>query len=164
MFKQFLLLFTLAELCVNIGAQQFYPVIVSPGGNCIETNSYSISYTIGEPAIKSLTSPDLFLTQGFQQGDPGSSPGDTGSINEIRMFPNPVIKKLTIQFFVEDIDSYYVSVYAVTGSLIYSLEYKNLYNKERKTIDFSILPRGLYLIKTQSINGTLQHTFKIVKN
>ena len=131
---------------------------MASGGGSFSANGYSLSYTLGELSIKTLTKSSNVLTEGFQQGKPHK---ETFPYKEILYFPNPVVKDLTLVFFVDDGQSITVQVFSITGQMVGISFYDNIINGESQNIDFTRLAKGLYLVKVQSLDGKIQRTFKI---
>jgi hypothetical protein len=78
------------------------PSVLASGGNYAETESMSISWTLGELATTTLTGGDMILTQGFQQPSDFGTGINTEELNwGITAYPNPVATTLYVKF---DID------------------------------------------------------------
>jgi hypothetical protein len=59
--------------------------------------------------------------------------------------------------------NYRVTIYSLTGKSMIILEYSGSATGYFDDIDVSDFSRGLYLVKIESMNGSLQRTFKIEK-
>ena len=73
--------------------------LISPGGATIANTSMSVSYSIGEIAITTLSDFEDAYTQGFQQPT-FTKPVDEctpGAINVLVLFPNPVKDVINLQ-------------------------------------------------------------------
>ena len=131
-------------------------------GSFMSTSGYSVSYTVGELAIRSQVKSGHFLTQGFQQSYLDTvSAGDT--IQTISVNPNPVSSRLNIDFYISGSYDFSLEVYNLKGRKIMHIRYPDLFYKERKTLDLQSLPKGMYLIRIYSINGKVSKMFKIEK-
>ncbi len=163
MFKKLLLLFNgflLITLCF-CQTPISSPILIASGGEFFKiNNSYSLSYTIGEVSIKTLSKGNYILTEGFQQGNP-HYPAPV--IKDIFCMPNPVDDYLTILFNVDDGLSFTVQVFSVIGKAVDVYEYSNVLTGDRHELDFKKYAKGLYLVKVQSRDGKIQRTFKIEK-
>jgi subtilisin family serine protease len=73
------------------------------------------------------------------------------------IFPNPVSNAFTIKTNENKLNGLHVKIYNLFGSKVY--ENKNL---KSNTLQTSALEAGIYILKVT--NGTLQKTFKLVKN
>ena len=91
--KQLVLLLLICSAAVQ--AQSLSPQVLSSGGGYAEGASLSLSYTIGEIAVETLTGTSLVLTQGFQQPlDVGGTftPESMYPDWKVQTWPNPVVK------------------------------------------------------------------------
>lgn len=73
--------------------------LISPGGATVSNTSMSVSYSIGELAITTLSDSEDAYTQGFQQPSI-AKPVDECSpsaIDVIVLFPNPVRDEINLQ-------------------------------------------------------------------
>ena len=118
--KSALLLPCLCLVSTAISAQlSLSPSVIASGGGYREAGNISISWTLGEVAVNTLTGNGIMLTQGFQQ------PFDIGvgyrpdQVNwQISVYPNPVKDELRIRFDVEKTGDFLLEVHDVTGRLI----------------------------------------------
>ncbi len=65
--KHHLLLFSTITLCASLHAQELAPSLLTPGGGYTETVKGSLSWSIGEVAIETVTQGQFTLSEGFQQ-------------------------------------------------------------------------------------------------
>ena len=71
---------------------------LSSAGNNVDTETISVSRTVGEVAIANLSSDGLILSQGFQQGNLFINAIEgTQSDFQLKTYPNPVIDKLIVE-------------------------------------------------------------------
>ena len=76
-------------------------------------------------------------------------------LNNISVYPNPV----TDRFYINtDLINYNISIYNILGKQIY----RTIGNSGNTTINLSLLPRGVFLLKLN--NEKRIKTFKIIKN
>jgi hypothetical protein len=137
--------------------------VIASGGDYVEKDGYSLSYTFGECATKTYIVSTMAFTQGFQQGKFNSP--EPSKILELKVYPNPVTNDvLHITLPVRnDINSYLVSFYTSTGQVLLIKQFKNLTVGTPEDFDFSPLAKGLYLVKIQSTDNTFLKIFKIEK-
>ena len=140
-----LLLFSFFLLIISFGtkAQQ----LISNGGDYFENSNVSISWSLGEPIIETISDGTNILTQGFQQTKLSAS--EIFSINSdiinIKLFPNP------------------------TENFIYlkTSEFKNL-NYRISDINGKILKEGNIISEITEISVSkfpaAVYFFKIIKN
>ena len=75
------------------------PTVIASAGNYSEAGGISLSWTLGEVAVTTLTQGDIVLTQGFQQSFLKDVGFGVHPINwQIAAYPNPVVDELRIQF------------------------------------------------------------------
>jgi len=133
--------------------------VISSSGKYFENSSGSISFTLGEPVIMTLSQGDNILTQGFHQAE-------ITVINEsiypalqfeIAVYPNPAHDYVILK--ADQISGLYYILYTIKGDAIQ----QNLLVKEQTEIDFSNLLPSIYFLKVIEGNKELK-TFKIIKN
>lgn len=164
MFKETLLLIIISAFAASVFAQRLTPIVVASGGNSATKSSYSLAYTFGETSINTLKSQSNILTEGFHQTYPKVI---ISGHNDVSALPNPVTSKnynkLYLTFYIDDVNSYTVTIYNISGRNVGIFNYDNLLSGAYKDIDFSSFALGMYLVKVQSKNGKIQRTFKIEK-
>lgn len=136
----------------SVKSQNVDQYVISNFGLYQENTNTSISSTLGEIAIKTLTSTDFILTQGFQQGaiKVNTLIDEKDFTLKIKVYPNPVTHSLIIE---SDKESLY-ELYNINGQKILTINKSN----PTEIIDFSNYSSGIYLLK---INN--QETHKIIK-
>ena len=162
--KQLLTLLLLAPALLQ--AQYLSPQVVSSGGGFSTGTSISLSYTIGELAVETLTGSGLVLTQGFQQ------PLELGpdKVEElypdwkVKTWPNPVLHDLNVQLGPDINKDFVLETYDLTGKLhLVRRIYKPL-DSSPYTLDLSDLSQGLYILNIRTIDYSLQRIIKIQKH
>ncbi len=148
--KKSLLLLMLAALfgpALN-GQIGLDPKVVSSAGGYHEAGNLSISWTLGELAVTTLTGGDMALTQGFQQ------PFDVGvgivpdRMNwNISVYPNPVRNELNIRFHLESPGDYLLEVQDVTGRIISQGLHQRVNPGDMVVINTSSYTPGIYFLK-----------------
>ena len=132
--------------------------VISSAGASFENSSGSISFTIGECISSTLTSPDVILTQGFQQSNLVLI--DNLSIRplgiEIVAYPNPA-KEFVILKIDKSQDFSFV-LCDLTGRII---EKKDVVKSETE-INLNYLDPSVYILKILKDNEEVK-TFKIIK-
>ncbi len=120
----------------------------------ISHNASAVLYIPSGFAPSGIYSAIATLTNGTHINICGIQP-DTYTPQEIRIFPNPTSKQLTIdnEQWTDSIDDIPINIYNVYGTL--AAQYMMCSNQME--IDISTLPRGIYFLK---ING---ETIKIIK-
>jgi len=91
--------------------------------------------------------------------------GDMPSSNpfELKIFPNPVLTSLRIQFSLNQASQLMVSVYNLMGHRMIMNEWLYPKGNFQQVLNLQDLPPGIYLIAIQDIHSGLQVTRKIIK-
>ena len=133
--------------------------VVSSSGGFLENSSGSISFTLGECVISTLSSPNSFLTQGFHQTFLSIQPGisDIRELDfDIAVFPNPVKDLMSLQ--VKKPRDFYYVLYDINGAV---LEQKEIVTTE-SDISFENLSPAVYILKVFKGSQEVK-IFKIIK-
>ena len=145
-------------LCVlHVQGQQ---QVVSSAGNFNANASGSISWTLGELAVETLTTAGNILTQGFQQSRlTVVGIGDIPALDfEIVVFPNPARDHLIIRTDKEQHENLYYQLYDLSGRIIL----QDRIRETETTIPVNHLRSAVYLLRI--IEGSRQvRAFKVVK-
>lgn len=154
----------------HVGAQTIErSVIASAGGEQTKTG-ISISSTVGEPAILTLSKTSLVITQGFQQpsttaGD-GSGGGGGGVTVEEQgveivpaLYPNPTHS--SVQFTTTYEVPFSLNVFDAAGKLVYTEAFDAQPGTEQ-TVEVEKWERGTYHFLFVDQNNK-QNSFKVVK-
>ena len=157
--------------CVMIAFFLFGIVIqaqeaVSTAGSYGETASGSLSWTVGEPVIETITDGTNTLTQGFQQ-----SRLTVTAINDLKIpcielsvYPNPANSFLSIEVKSDKQRDLLLSLFDLNGRLI--LQKKMAGNKQ--TIEMRNYKPGTYILKIfqekdNSTDANFCTSYKIIK-
>ena len=87
-------------MAISVNAQsKIEPQTLSSSGENLQNDNLSIDFTLGEFMVQTLGS-DPRVTQGFQQADPEViiKVLDPAFEKKIRIFPNPTMELLNIEF------------------------------------------------------------------
>lgn len=143
---------------LHTSAQQ---VISSAGAYSIGTN-VQLSWTVGEPVIKSFTGGSTILTQGFQQGNLKVTPIEPVLMPGIffSVYPNPVSYALILESSASGNPTLDYQLFNMEGKLIAKQRIKN----QTEIIIMKNYSSGIYLLKIVMNNQQLLQTFKILKD
>ena len=147
--KPISLLFFMLLLSVAMSAQiTLTPSVISSGGGYAEGDNISISWTLGELAVTTLTGGNMILTQGFQQ------PFDVGvgirkdEVNwDISVYPNPVGDELRVRFDIDKTGDFIVEIQDVTGRLISQVQHTQVHPGDIILLNTSAYTTGIYFLK-----------------
>ena len=99
LFLLFIASFTLAK------SQMLSPEVIASGGDFFVSPAGSLSWTLGEPVVETISNSaiQLILTQGFQQPveiDTTVGIGDIGLSNVfVNLYPNPASDYIYLDFY-----------------------------------------------------------------
>jgi hypothetical protein len=149
---------------LNVSSQSLIRCVISVTGNTTVENNGRLSYSAGEAITGSLISPANGITQGFQQPSLLNLDADNVivGINAVEVYPNPVLKNLTILFNIRNAKLLNVDLISSQGTL---LKQDQFYVTESGWIDIDMenFPCGLYLIHIYSMDKVIDRVFKIEK-
>ena len=132
--------------------------VISSSGGVFENSSGSISFTIGECVISSLSSAGTMLTQGFQQPKLAIIENSPVSLQgmDIVAFPNPAEEFVILK--TEDFQGLSYTLYDLHGRIV---QQNDIISTETQ-LNFNLLEPSTYLLKVTR-NKTVLRTFKINK-
>ena len=139
-------------LSATAGAQiTLTPSVIASGGGHAEAGNISISWTLGELAVTTLTGDGMILTQGFQQPfDIGVGFRPEEADWKISVYPNPVADELRIRFGLENPQDFLVEIQDVTGRILVQQQYRQILPGEILQINTSEFMEGVYFLKLSS--------------
>ena len=124
------------------------PSIIASGGGYGETETMSISWTLGELATTTLTGGDIILTQGFQQPFDFRTGISTEALNwEITAYPNPVKDELFVRFDIDRTREFLIEIQDVTGRVLYLEQKKEIFPGDVIQLNTSNFTYGVYFLK-----------------
>ena len=72
--------------------------------------------------------------------------------NRINIYPNPTSRELNINFKIQRSQNTQIRIYNLLGEIVFFESLKNQKGEYRKTLDISMLSKGVYLLKVTSPN------------
>lgn len=159
--KHFICCFVLIVAGQMTFSQSIEPqVIGSTGGYYVATNA-TLSNTVGEVVIETVSSTNSIITQGFQQPE-SSGVGIVEMPGKIQMnvYPNPTFDQITIALKLHDQD-FRVSLFDSQGKLV--IQDRILRNTNNQTMDVSRLAAGTYVLRVTSQDQKHAATMNIQK-
>jgi hypothetical protein len=152
--KKLLTLCFLACICpfLKVSAQELQSDIKTAASNYFETEDYTLSWTIGEAVILTISDSTVIMTQGFQQPKFKKKyvKEDLPEKDNIWIGPNPTIENIEIELD-KPIDKnlpIIVEIYDILGRQMIVREFRG----QRFSINVSFLASGTYLVKV-SVDG-----------
>lgn len=143
---------------------QLSPTVIASAGNYSEAGGLSLSWTLGEVAVTTLSQGDLVLTQGFQQSfleDVGFSMDPI--LWQIIAYPNPVRDALRIQFDVPDPADFMVDIQDASGRLLRQEQYSQVFPGDVIPVEMSSFSEGVYFFRISTTDRKQVRVLSITK-
>ena len=139
--------------------------VLATAGAYQTNGSYSLSWTVGELAVSTLTEGSNVLTQGFQQPwDMSVSIQDGPEINwSVKAYPNPVYDYLNVKFSLEKSEEFVIEVTDITGKKVLTREPQMINTDEIVDLDFTQFKPGIYFLMVYSSDQKVHKVYKIKK-
>ncbi len=132
---------------------QLTPTVISSAGNFHKTESMSLSWTLGEVAVTTLSGDNLVLTQGFQQPFGGTVGIEPDPIKwQISAYPNPVRNELRLQFDLPEVTDFSLEVQDVSGRVLFQQEDDEVYPGDILPVEMSDYKVGLYFFRIATMD------------
>ncbi len=144
--KKIFILFFAFSISFNVFSQSAEPKVFGTGGNFYKNANYSLSWTIGETVIKTVTSTNNILTQGFQQPCYSLSAikENVNSAIEILAYPNPASEFINLEIKSQNKNyNIELEIIDIAGKTVITQKLKNKISK----VNLSRLAKGTYLLK-----------------
>ena len=147
--------FILILYAIGASAQSTTPAVVASSGGFFSNSAGMLSYTVGElAAITTLTSPNNFLTQGFQQ------PSDFGVFVppvkdegfSVNVYPNPSTGLFNLSITTSNSMMLQLSLYDMLGKKITASQKQLSHGKNLIPVDLRQQVSGMYLLECTFIN------------
>ena len=164
--KKIITIILLASGAMLAQGQSLSPTVVASAGGYLDNGTVSLSFTVGEVAVTTLTGGDMILTQGFQQPFELDVTGvdDNHPVNwSVKTYPNPVQDHLNIRFTIRNPQDFTVVVMDITGKKVFVNKYMQVQPGEVKEIDMQQYHAGIYMISVTSQDQKVRRVYKISK-
>jgi len=161
--KKFLLLSVVCFFAILVNGQSISSSVVASAGGYSEAGGLSLSWTLGELAVETFTTPDLVLTQGFQQGYYEIVGIDELSDKnfKVNIYPNPAVEFIYIQVENKEINKVSIELYSMDGKLVTNEIFDN--NGTSYEFNLSKHSSSQYILKITDLNGGNTQSYKIIK-
>jgi hypothetical protein len=158
--KQFILLFSLGTLSMQLSAQTLAPDVIATSGTSFTDGTSQLDWTLGEPVTATLISGSSMITQGFHQPDLlVTSVTDAPADYSVTVFPNPTIESIQLQF--QDLkENVIIELHSVDGKLLQSKQLKASISLQ---LDLSNYAAGTYLLSVKDDHSKIK-TFQVIKS
>jgi|SRR5690554_981105 len=141
-------------------------VIGSTGTSEVSSGNTSASWTVGETAVNTETNGTITLSEGFHQGIEVGLSVEVNTPNvDLKVYPNPTQDKVFISVDATSAQRIHYVLYTAVGQEIQLPENTmNVSGHAEKSLDFSHLTKGTYLLHVTSEDGAHLSTIRIIKN
>jgi len=146
-------------------SQSLSPTLISSAGAYAEGGDISLSYSLGEIAVTTLTTDNLVLTQGFHQPElTGTGMPDEMELDwKVNAFPNPVQDQLNISIRLRKPVDLNLAIFDLTGKKLLIKKLGRIPADFDYSIDFSGFSNGIYFLKIQTTDKRYSRIIKIQK-
>ena len=147
-------------------SQSLSPTLISSAGVYAEGGDITLSYSVGEIAVTTLTSDNLVLTQGFHQPQlTGTGIPDKIELDwKVNAFPNPVQDQLNISIRLGKPVELNLAIIDLTGKKLLIKKLGRIPADFNHSIDFSGFANGIYFLKIQTTDKRYSRIIKIQKH
>ena len=134
--------------------------VIATAGSHGETTSGSLSWTIGEPLIETITDGTKTLTQGFHQSKLTVTAINDLKVSpiELSVYPNPTSSFISIELKTDKQKDLLLSLFDLNGRIIL----RKKMTESRETIKMQKYKPATYILKVSEGNKEIQ-TYQIVK-
>ncbi len=149
----------------NVNAQSIEKSVVASTGVDTTVGGYNYIWTVGEAVIGSATPTGYIITEGFlplSQDSSVSVSNIVGNKPSVKLYPNPLSDKLTLEVQQEHVVAMTVRIMDISGKTIRATETLPKTTSFIHKIDFTSLPNGTYFV-ILSNNEDVVFTSKVIK-
>lgn len=147
-------------------AQSIAPQSINSGGASVSQSNGSLSFTVGELVVLSLTdSEGNTLGGGFTAGaalTTASIKKTDPAVLDVSIFPNPTSDLVNIRINFSTIDQFFVSITDLQGKEVYNGKYVGVSNVIG--INTASFATGEYILTLKDKNNQVLGTYKIIKH
>ncbi|HNS16673.1 MAG TPA: T9SS type A sorting domain-containing protein [Bacteroidales bacterium] len=152
------------SIALSSQAQSLLPEVIASAGDVFTGKSGSVSWTLGETIIETVSSETSLLTQGFHQSYlqvlKVDAPEDP--LVDVTVYPNPVNDLLTIEITtVEKDPQISLELFDFTGQQIYEQTIRSQTLTEQ--LDVSRFSSSLFILRVVNLKSHRTESFKIHK-
>ena len=128
------------------------------GGSAVNGN-FTVTYTVGELAVREVKQGNTSLSEGFITPDISVAlkAEDYGELRGVSIFPNPVKDILHISWPFKN--KYEIHLFDITGKEVF----ERTDNTSNSTLNLSGYPKGIYLLGIVDRENKKIRTFKVQK-
>ena len=162
-------------------AQTISNKVIASGGKTKTAGNIMLEYTVGEPFVKTLSSANNKITQGFHQPtitvtrlmNGEEIPEATADVEErtttgqsqnfesfkVEVFPNPATEYVKVRLEESSPSECYLFLSDASGKLINTMRL----TETETTLDFTRIATGNYILVVKTADGTVNESFRVAK-
>jgi hypothetical protein len=146
-------------------AQMVTPAVIASAGEVSKTSVLYLQWTLGEPAIETISSKSQLFTQGFHQPllmvKRAAIVVPQKEKLEVLIMPNPVEHICRAVITKQNKSTVYLDLADIHGRKLYStVSHQKV---DIVDINFSTYASGTYVLTVRDVKGNLFQTVKIIK-
>lgn len=146
-----------------INGQTIERDVIASAGDYFVTPGFTLSWTMGEPVVETVSNPFMMLTQGFQQADKitlTTVKDPLAELFDIKVYPNPTVDVLNISIKSDKDEIIIVQLYSLSGEKVLTEK------TQEKNIQLNLadLSAANYLLSLRKLDGGLITTYFINKS
>ncbi len=160
----YLTLLLIAGLALFTKAQSLLPEVIASAGDVFTGKSGSVSWTLGETIIETVSSETSLLTQGFHQSYLQILKVDTPEdpLVDVQVYPNPVNERLTIEITTaEKNPQLKLELFDFVGQRVHDQVIETQTYQEQ--LDVSRFSSSLFILRVINLKSHHTESFKIHK-
>lgn len=162
--KAILIPLFIMAIAMSVKGQSLAPTVLSSAGGYFDNGSVSLSWTLGEVAVTTISSGNYVLTQGFQQSKLTITGVRELDLNwSLEAYPNPVQDQLRVKFSIDRTNDFEIEVMDMTGKSMRIYRFDGLVNGTELEIDFTGFTQGIYLLNIRTTDRSISKTVRIQK-
>lgn len=152
-------------IAAQVQAQSISKQVIGSSGESITNGTYTINFTAGE-SIVGMIQNGATIGQGFWaeifNDNTLSVTTPTDFVDQINLYPNPVVNYLNIRFKKNESVNYQLQLFDINGKQIIKTSLNSQNNNHK--LDVSLLSNGIYVLSISSVETNYKKSFKIIKN
>lgn len=161
----------IALLCIGGSlacySQEKGPSVISPAGEVSKGGGIILEWTVGEPAIETVSTSSALYTQGFHQPVLHVQKLTTGKEvaslqNKILVYPNPATSVINVQLDNPFSSALIISLIDEAGKQVSSNRLPAQSSLLR--LNIGALSSGVYILRITDAKGSAQNNYKIIKS
>lgn len=147
-----------------IWAQIAERTVIGCAGGFISATGITVSSTIGETFVATSSTPNLIISQGFQQSMIYGVGIEENSMGfSVKAYPNPTSGAITLDFTVQQALQVYVDMFDIQGRMVMPSKQLNLHGNMTDILNLEGFASGNYFIRISNPDGKLNERIQIQK-